>query len=251
MKLTFLGSGNAGGVPLFGCDCPACERATLSAAYRRHSACLLIEADDSMILLDAGLPELATQPFMDRVTKVVLTHYHTDHVQGLFRIRWGTGKHVPVIGPDDPEGCGDLLKHPGILDFGNKATAFEPFTVGEVRLTPLPLTHSKPTFGYLIEHAGLTVAYLCDTVGLPDATAERLQHQTLAAVIIDCSFPPRDAAPRNHNDLTRALATIDSLKSPRNLLTHIGHELDGWLMEHDHRLPDEVTVACDGLVIDI
>ena len=33
MKLTLLGSGAVGGVPLYGCDCPACVRARAMSDY--------------------------------------------------------------------------------------------------------------------------------------------------------------------------------------------------------------------------
>ncbi len=40
-----------------------------------------------------------------------------DHVQGLFPLRWGVGDKIPVYGPPDEQGCDDLFKHPGLLDF--------------------------------------------------------------------------------------------------------------------------------------
>jgi phosphoribosyl 1,2-cyclic phosphate phosphodiesterase len=35
----------------------------------------------------------------------LLTHYHLDHVQGLFPLRWGVGAPIPVYGPPDDAGC--------------------------------------------------------------------------------------------------------------------------------------------------
>ncbi|NLC35002.1 MAG: hypothetical protein GX772_00890 [Alcaligenaceae bacterium] len=66
-------------------------------------------------------------------------------------------------------------------------------------------------------------------------------------LVLDCSFPPADQAPRNHNDLTRALETVQSLSVRRTVLTHIGHELDAWLMENENALPEGVTAGYDGM----
>lgn len=58
---------------------------------------------------------------------------------------------IPVHGPADPEGLADLYKHPGILDFSQPFGAFERRQWGALAATALPLVHSKPTFGYLLE----------------------------------------------------------------------------------------------------
>lgn len=87
-----------------------------------------------------------------------------DHVQGLFHLRWGCGNSIPVYGPADEQGCDDLFKHPGILDFQPPLTPFVSVTLGGLRITPLPLNHSKITHGYLIQSADGALAYLTDTV---------------------------------------------------------------------------------------
>ncbi len=57
---------------------------------------------------------------------MLLTHYHPDHVQGLFHLRWGCGESIPVYGPKDPQGCADLYRHPGVLDFQVPLKPFKP-----------------------------------------------------------------------------------------------------------------------------
>jgi len=59
MRLTFLGTKAAGGVPLWGCACPACTRAAWIKAYRRAPCCASLKAGGERILIDAGLPDLA------------------------------------------------------------------------------------------------------------------------------------------------------------------------------------------------
>jgi phosphoribosyl 1,2-cyclic phosphate phosphodiesterase len=159
-----------------------------------------------------------------------------------------------VHGPDDPEGLADLYKHPGILDFSQTFTAFERRRLGELSVTALPLTHSKPTFGYLFEGQGLDgqgrrIAYLTDTVGVPEASCAELQRARLDLLVLDCSTAPQALAPRNHNDLTRALEVIERLQPTQAVLTHIGHSFDAWLLDHPDALPPGVMLASDGLVL--
>lgn len=77
----------------------------------------------------------------------------------------------------------DLYKHPGILDFSQPFDAFETRELGSLTVTALPLLHSKPTTGYLLQGEGRRVAYLTDTVGLPDATRDYLQRQPLDVLV--------------------------------------------------------------------
>lgn len=249
MRLTLLGTADARQVPVYGCQCPACSAALLDPRLRRLPCCALIECDDQRWLIDSGLTDL-TERFAPRsLSGILQTHYHADHAQGLLHLRWGQGLVIPVHGPVDPEGLSDLYKHPGILDFSQPFSAFEARQFGALRVTALPLVHSKPTLGYLLEDDSRRIAYLTDTVGLPDATRHYLQRQPLDVLVLDCSMPPQPHAPRNHNDLNLALHTIEELQPGKAVLTHIGHTLDVWLMEHGHELPDGVVVASDGMVL--
>jgi len=170
MRLTFLGTGAAGGVPLYGCDCPACERARHDSRYVRRPCSALLESGDTRILLDADLTNLRERYPPGTLSAIVLTHYHPDHVQGLFHLRWGAGDAIPVMGPPDSAGCADLYRNPGLLRFQD-LRKFEPLNIGPLRLTPLALIHSKPTFGYAIEApGGERFAYLTDTAELPPRT---------------------------------------------------------------------------------
>lgn len=250
MRVTFLGTGDAGGVPRHGCDCPVCQRARAVVDYRRRPCTALIEAGDTRILIDAGLTDLTERFPPGSLTAIVLTHFHPDHVQGLFHLRWGMGASIPVYAPPDSEGCADLYKNHGLLEF-HRLAKFSPVEIGGVALTPLPLIHSKVTFGYAIEGAsGQRFAYLTDTVGLPPLTEEYLMQWSPDGLAIDCSHPPR-TEPKNHNDWTLALGIVDRVNARRSWLTHIGHELDAWLLNVSPALSQGIRVARDGLVVDL
>jgi len=113
-------------------------------------------------------------------------------------------------------------------------------------VTPLPLMHSKLTYGYLFDDGARRYAYLTDTVGLPADTLDYLKLQPLGLLVLDCSYPPMPQAPRNHNDLTRALEIAASLNVAKTVLTHIGHGFDAWLIEHGDALPAGILLGSDG-----
>lgn len=249
LEFEFLGTGNAGGVPLWGCHCSACESARQDSRLRRKSASAVIRCGQKATLIDAGITELAEYFRFEEVERVLLTHFHMDHVQGLFPLRWAEcGERIPVYRPDDPEGADDLYKHPGAFEFLPPSELFREIDFGEFSVTPLPLIHSRVTQGLLIRKGNWRLAYLTDTVGLPDQTLEHLQAYPLDELVLDCSEPPREAPPRNHNDLNAALSTWRETGAKRLWLTHISHRLENWLMEGG-KLPDGVAPAYDGLIL--
>ena len=244
MRLTFLGTGAAGGVPLWGCDCPVCARARVDASVRRQPNCALLEAGEVRLLLDAGVMDVAERFPPGALDAVLVTHFHADHVQGLFHLRWGNGE-LDVYCPHDSEGCADLYKSPGPLQF-MQLSKFETFELGDVRITAVPLVHSKPTLGYCIEHEGARLAYLSDCSELPPATLEFLQRWQPHTLCLDCTFPPGTEQPRNHFDLTQALALSRDFPDSELVLMHIGHKLDVWLSPRPDALPSGMSVARDG-----
>ncbi len=247
MRVTFLGTGDAGGVPRYGCSCAACARARSNPVYRRRNCSALVESGQTRILLDAGLTDLTERFAPGSLSAIVLTHYHPDHVQGLFHLRWGQGAPLDVYGPPDSEGCADLYKHPGMLAF-QRLAKFEPVNLGELTITPLPLVHSKVTFGYAIESArGRRFAYLTDTAGLPPATLAFLRNWRPDGMALDCSHPP-GAPSRNHNDLDQALGSIAAVAPGQAWLTHMGHEFDHYELAQAPglALPRGVFIARDG-----
>jgi phosphoribosyl 1,2-cyclic phosphate phosphodiesterase len=135
------------------------------------------------------------------------------------------------------------------LDF-NPQKAFSAFEIGGLKVTPVPLIHSKPTFGYVFEvTGGPTFAYLTDTRGLPDDTQHFLQTIKPDGLAIDCTFPP-SGQPKGHNDWTLALDCIQAVDPAQAWLIHISHELDNWRKNTNPALPNRITVARDGDWVD-
>lgn len=246
MRLTLLGSGNSAGMPLYGCDCDRCSTIRQSPELKRGHAAALLEVDGKKYLIDAGMMDLAEKFPSGSLDGIFLTHFHPDHVQGLFHLRWGVGNKLAVYCPPDSVGCADLYKNSGILDF-QSLKKFNSFELGKLKITPLPLIHSKVNFGYLFEINNLSIAYLTDTKGLPEKTRSYLKDLQVDLLVIDTSYPPA-IENSNHNNLNDSLLAQSQIGAKRTVLTHIGHDLDIWLCENAKQLPETVKAGYDGLV---
>ena len=247
MRLTLLGTGNAAGMPLYGCDCEHCLLARTDVRLQRSPCSALLQVGNRQFLLDAGQVDLHKRFPAGTLDGIFLTNFHPDHVQGLFHLRWGIGKKISVYTPPDSVGCADLYKHAGILEFLPQSK-FAEFELGALKVTPVPLIHSKPTFGYLLAHANTSIAYLTDTKGLPPKTLALLAEQKLDLLVIDCSCVP-GSKQRGHNNIDDALAINHALQPKRTILTHIGHELDIWLKANHQTLPANILEGKDGMVV--
>lgn len=242
-RLRLLGTGNAAGMPVYGCDCSYCSACETDPERRRRPCSALLTIDEKQYLIDAGIVNLHAHFPAGSLEGILITHFHPDHVQGLFHLRWGKNLQIPVFIPPDSEGCADLFKHPGILEF-RKQKKYQSFLLGGVRVTPLPLIHSKPTFGYLLECPDWSIAYLTDTKGLPPSTERYLAERQLDSLIVDCSYAPGYEG-KGHNNLDDVVAIQAQLLAKQVVLTHIGHDFDVWLSCHRECLPDAFIVAYD------
>lgn len=81
------------------------------------------------------------------------------------------------------------------------------------------------------------------------AKLQFLRNNQPQVMVIDCSHPPREDAPRNHCDLNTVLALNEVIRSPRVILTHISHQFDAWLMEN--ALPSGFEAGFDGMEIGV
>lgn len=98
LTIRLTGTGGAQQVPVFGCDCAACRRARTDEAHRRRPCSAAVKFNHAVTLLDAGLPDLMERWPAGTFQQFLLTHYHMDHVQGLFRCAgaWARGSRFLV-----------------------------------------------------------------------------------------------------------------------------------------------------------
>lgn len=105
------------------------------------------------------------------------------------------------------------------------------------------------TLGYCFSHPSGKLAYLCDTVGLPAETISYLKEWQADHIVLDCTYPPQENTPRNHNDFTLAMDLVTLFKAAEFWLTHINHSFDHWLQSNRGLLPGNVHIARDKMEV--
>jgi phosphoribosyl 1,2-cyclic phosphate phosphodiesterase len=237
---------------MLGCDCDVCR--SPNPRNHRYRCSVLIETRLGNILIDTT-PELRLQLLREKVQKisaVLYTHYHADHMFGLDDVRplcrfldgplplYCNGEVEDKIreafsyafGPE-----ADLLSAGFIPKLTIRRIDEDPFEVLGQRVVPIPLLHAQfHVFGFRIDD----VAYCTDVNRFPERSWPLLKG--LKVLILDALRPRPHPG---HLSLDQALEVIERVKPKEAYLTHMGHELEH---ESTNRLlPPGVKLAYDGL----
>lgn len=253
MKITVLGCGAAGGVPMISVGWGRCDPG--NPRNRRLRPSVLVEEGDATLLIDSG-PDLRQQLLaagVRRLDGVLYTHGHADHTHGIDDLR---EVNRAMGGPIDAFGTqatlDDIASRFGYvftpLDLETQPL-FKPWlrphaVEGTFRVAGLDVLALDQDHGY-----GRTTAYRIgdfaystDVVALPEETLRRLTGLDLWIVgcITDRPHP-------THADLAKVIGWVERLRPKRTVLTHMGPGLDyGHLQEV---LPPGIEPGYDGLTI--
>ena len=147
--------------------------------------CFLVEAAGEALLIDCGLPikillahlrQRAVDP--RRLSAVLLTHEHSDHVRALNFV--STRFDVPVVGnratlAAATEAVGTLRERP--VATGSMVTA------GTFEIGTFAVSHdATETIGFLIHYQDRKICYLTDTGYVPETAFEPLRSADLLIV---------------------------------------------------------------------
>ena len=205
---------------------------------------------DDSLLLDAGSTTSALSLAGQRkITDILVTHTHLDHVMGLGTLAdnlYGKCK-VPInvwsvrrvidglanfffnnqVWPDFTRITGPTQRVP-VLRL-RRLPEDKAASVAGHKVTSIAVDHVVPTLGFLIESKNRSLLHLGDTGPTEKVWSFARKHETLNALVIEASFPNRlqavaDASchltPRT---LGRELDKL-AMKSPRILVTHLKPE---------------------------
>jgi len=195
---------------------------------------------------------------------IFVSHLHPDHGLGLYSIRW-TKQEDPVptfLPPDTTESDRDGLGHESVrLEnwLSLRPTRLPPYTTATVdglSATALELCHGRtPTQGFLFEIGGVVIAYLIDSKGVPERTAEILRSaDVIDCAIVDATYRPGKDDPR-HNNVDQAIDLGLQLAARTVILTHIGHhnlakpELEAYVRDRAIGSDQAFICAYDGLTL--
>jgi phosphoribosyl 1,2-cyclic phosphate phosphodiesterase len=261
LRVTLLGTGASGGVPLLGGaeeggewgDCDPAE-----PRNRRTRTSALVEAPGGgRLLIDAG-PDLRAQLLavgVARLDAVLFTHAHADHIMGIDDLRGVnrfTGRELPAfgtratlsrlddrfdyafIGPTPPFFFRPALE-PKRVEYGEQFEA-----------AGLPLRVFRQDHG-VMDTLGVRIgrfAYSTDVVMLPEESLPVLEG--LDTWVVGC-FQKRPH--KVHANLDQVLEWVARLRPRRAVLTHMGTAMDYHSLLRE--LPPGIEPGFDGMVLEV
>lgn len=253
MKITFLGTGTSGGVPMIACNCAVCI--SKDSRDKRLRSSVLIEENGKTLVIDSG-PDFRQQMLRENVKKLdglILTHEHKDHIAGMDDIRAFNFIHNRDVNVYATTRVQEALKrefiyifngddYPGIPKIKMHTICNEPFSAAGIELTPVEVFHYRlPVLGFRIHD----FCYVTDAKTISDEEKKKLKG--LKVLVLNAL---RREEHISHFTLEQVLELVDELKPGMTYLTHISHQL-GLHADLDKELPENVRCAFDGLKVDL
>ena len=266
MQLVFLGCGDEHGVPRVGCDCDVCDSAlTRVSRNRRSCPSVLLRYGPSYaertVLIDAA-PEFRLQTTglnQRQFDALLLTHSHDAHILGLSTLanaQRQAGKPLAVHAPSQVlEGARERFAQLW-ADKTYRRTWQAQAIEGDIdlwglKVSPLRVNHGigGTAFGYVLTEGERRVAYISDMLQASDQVRQALIDLDLLVLGASHYYEDIDVWKRSIMDIVAALGLIREVAPRRAVLTHLSHTID--YASISARLPSEVCLAHDGLVLEV
>lgn len=253
MKIKFLGTGGAYGVPVWNCNCKTCTSKNPKNVRFRPS--ILIEIDDKNIVIDFG-QDFWQQLVKNKVKKLdyaLLTHAHGDHRNGMEQLKFQN--NIQIMIPEkvltELTAKTDSLKGIANRNLTIKVENFTPFYVGDFRVDCVELEHKKKydekgmsVYGYVFKSDNFSFAYLTDYNRIID----EFKVENLDLIISDaCTWEDEGIG---HLGIKGAIDVYKKLKPKYMILTHLNHTVEHEEAEKYVKEFGNIDIAFDGMNLD-
>lgn len=247
MKIKFLGSAAAEGIPAVFCDCDVCKKARKLGGKDIKTRSQAI-VDDKILIdfpADTYIHSITHNVELSQIKTCLITHNHSDHlyVNELWARTFG------IAYTDNPtltmyaahggysEICNRLMEL--YMDDADRVVAKKivpevPFEAEGYKITPLRANHdwlSDPVV-YAIEKDGKSLLYLHDTGYLPENTVEYLKNSGIKFDFV--SFDCTGALVGDEKSSEGGHCNFIGVKITRDLLSKNGNITDDTICVVNH-----------------
>lgn len=274
MKIKYLGTAAAEGIPGMFCNCRVCRNAlkvrgkeikTRSQSLIDDKLLIDFPADTYLHILNYGLD-------LRNIHNCIITHSHSDHFYPSDF--WCRFKGIANEIDDEPlnvylteSGYNEALRQlEDVIDNTriklHLITPFEPFDIDDYHIIPLAANH-KPTTDpviYIIEKGEKSLLYANDTGIFPDSTWEYLEKfgKKFNLVSLDCTGMALKNWRKGHLSLDTDKETYDRLVEigvcDSNTIAYVNHFSHNGKLTHEELINEALKygflATYDGLEVD-
>ncbi len=244
MKIQYLGTAAAEGIPALFCNCDICKKAAKNKGKDLRSRSQAVIDDDLVVDFppDSYHHMLNNSLNLPSIKNVIITHSHQDHfypddilfrggafasdVDGVLNL-YGNDK---VMEKWEKAKEGATWEIDNVVKF-NLLKAFEEFVVGDYKITPIPANHDKSEncLIFLIKKNGKTMLYTNDTGLLNEESMNFLKNESFDLLSMDCTMCKQKEG-TNHMGIPDNIIMYNQFKEmnvvtdkTKVLVTHFSH----------------------------
>lgn len=277
MKVTYLGTGAAEGIPALFCNCDYCKAMRAEGRVRSRSQ-LLIDDELSVDFPPDSFYHAAKNNLdFSAIRYLLVTHAHMDHFYAhdfiLRGYKYARNMSEPALdiyaNGESVEVFGESVRREMRADIAptiklHELHAFEKVQFGGYTVHPLKAQHSsRDPMIFLIEKDAKRILHLHDTGAVPEesyAYLETLERLPCDLVTLDCTFlwdrTPERARHMGLDENARTLARLEKMgfvdAHTKKVITHFSHNSQP-TDENLRRAEREfgVIAAYDGMTLEL
>lgn len=276
MKITYLGTGAAEGIPALFCNCDYCTAARAEGRVRSRSQLLI---DDLSVDFPPDVFYHAARFNVDfsAIRYILVSHAHMDHFYAhdfiLRGYKYAADMSEPALdifaNAEAAEIFAESTRREMRGEIGatisvHEISAFEKVVFGPFTVHTLKAQHSsREPLIFLIEKDGKRILHLHDTGTVPQESYEylsRLEKKPCDLITLDCTFlwdrTPENARHMGLDENIRVLSRLQELgfvnERTKKVITHFSHNARP-TEENIKRAEQEfgVIAAFDGMTLEL